>query len=210
MMPATRFIWSRKSSFPKKKPDFLDARLKILIEKCQNNSREAQTQVYEMFSPAMFSVCLRYSNSYEDAQDVFQEGFIVAFQKIEQFRFKGSFEGWLRRIMVNRCIEVHRKRTFMYVVNEEILGEEEAPAMESFEEPEEENYSYEELLSFIRELPERYRQVFNLYVMDGYTHQEISDMLGISIGTSKSNLSRARKNLIDMINKDKILKMVSK
>lgn len=163
-----------------------------------------------MFSASLFSVCLRYSNTYEDAQDVFQEGFIIAFKKIRQFRFRGSFEGWLRRIMVNRCIEVHRKRTFMYVVNEETLGENGSEMMDSFEEPEEENYSYEELLSFIRELPDRYRQVFNLYVMDGYSHQEISDMLGISVGTSKSNLSRARRNLIDMINKDKILKMVSK
>lgn len=184
----------------------MDENLKILIRKCQENRRSAQSEIYKRYSSQLFSVCLRYSNSYEDAQDVFQEGFIVIFNKINQFRFEGSFEGWLRRIMVNACIEKHRKKNHLYVLNEEITPDE---TLEDIDlEPDE--YTYEELLEFIRTLPDRYQQVFNLYAIEGYSHQQIADMLQISVGTSKSNLSRAREKLKDLIKKNNEIKFVSK
>lgn len=184
----------------------MNEELEILIRDCQKNKRTAQAEVYKRFSSVLFSVCLRYARNYEDAQDFFQDGFILIFNKINQFQFKGSFEGWMRRIMVNLCIEKLRSQNHLFVINEEITGDEEIEA-EDFQD--ENSYSYEELLSFIRMLPERYGQVFNLYVIDGYSHQQISELLGISIGTSKSNLSRAREKLVQIINKNHSEKTVS-
>ncbi|MDX9705084.1 MAG: sigma-70 family RNA polymerase sigma factor [Weeksellaceae bacterium] len=182
----------------------MDEQLKILIRQCQENRREAQAEVYKRFSAQLFSVCLRYSNSYEEAQDVFQDGFILIFEKINQFQFKGSFEGWLRRIMVNSCIERHRKKIHLYVINDELCEDESVFASDDFMNDfiEEKEYTYNELLEFVRQLPDRYQQVFNLYVIDGFTHQQIAEMLHISVGTSKSNLSRARGKLMTLIKND--------
>jgi len=184
----------------------LDDKLKILIRNCQEKRRDAQEEIYKRYSSQLFSVCLRYVNSYEDAQDIFQDGFILIFNKIDQFRFEGSFEGWLRRVMVNVCIERHRGKNHLYVINEDITAEESADDPEV----EEEDYSYDELLEFIRLLPDRYQQVFNLYAIEGYSHQQIADMLQISVGTSKSNLSRAREKLKELIKKNSEIKIVSK
>ncbi|MFA7615386.1 MAG: sigma-70 family RNA polymerase sigma factor [Weeksellaceae bacterium] len=181
--------------------------LKILIKECQRNKRDAQEEVYKRFSDKLFSVCLRYTKNYEDAQDIFQDGFILIFKKIGQYEFKGSFEGWMRRIMVNLCIEKFRNTNYLYVVNEEITADEEV-ADELIED--ENEFSYEELLGFVRQLPARYGQIFNMYVIDGYSHKQISDLLNISVGTSKSNLSRAREKLIHLINKKSTEKIVSK
>src|SRR5690606_14899665 len=159
------------------------------------------------FSAQLFSVCLRYADNYDDAQDIFQDGFIMIFHKINQFRFEGSFEGWLRRIMVNCCIEKHRNKNYLYVINEELTPDESSDEEEDIE-PEE--YSYDEILAFIRSLPDRYNQVFNLYAIEGYSHQQIAEMLQISVGTSKSNLSRAREKLKELIKKNKEIKVVSK
>lgn len=188
----------------------MDENLEILIKQCQNNQQKAQAEVYQLFSAKLFSVCLRYSNNYEDAQDVFQDGFIQIFKKINQFRFQGSFEGWMRRIMVNACIEKHRKKNHLYVINEDITSDE---SMEEFnfefdEEPE--NHTYSELLEIIQKLPNRYQQVFNLYVFEEFSHQQIADALEISVGTSKSNLSRAREKLMDMIKKNTLTKIMAK
>lgn len=182
--------------------------LKILIKECQKNKRAAQSEIYKRFSDNLFSVCLRYTKNYEDAQDVFQDGFILIFKKIGQYEFKGAFEGWMRRIMVNLCIEKFRKTNHLYVVNEEITSEDYESGDEIHED--ENDYTYEELLSFIRQLPDRYRQVFNLYIIDGFSHIQISEMLNISIGTSKSNLSRAREKLVSIIKKNSTEKIVSK
>lgn len=189
----------------------MDEHLKILIRKCQDNIGEAQSEIYQRYSPKLFSVCLRYADNYADAQDVFQDGFIIIFNKIKQYRFEGSFEGWMRRIMVNASIEKYRNRNHLYVVNEEITPDE-FSFSDDYEEQhtDNESYGYDELIAFIRELPERYRQVFNLYVIENYSHQEISEMLHISIGTSKSNLSRAREKLKELIKKSKDIKIMSK
>jgi len=186
----------------------LDENLNILIRQCQENREAAQADVYKLFSASLFSVCLRYTNSYEDAQDVFQDGFIMIFNKISQYRFEGSFEGWMRRIMVNSCIERHRHKNHLYVINEEITSEE--IENDDDTELEFEDYSYQDLLDFIRELPGRYKQVFNLYVIEEYSHQQIAEMLDISVGTSKSNLSRAREKLKELLKKNSEIKIVSK
>jgi len=185
----------------------LDENLHILIRECQANKRESQGEIYKLFSPQLFAVCLRYSSNYEDAQDTFQEGFITIFNKMEQYRFQGSFEGWMRRIMVNACIEKHRNKNHLYVVNESLIPDEEEIEMED---ENEEDFSYDEILSFVQQLPDRYRQVFNLYVVEEYSHQEIAEALNISSGTSKSNLSRAREKLKEMIKKNHNIRLFSK
>lgn len=185
----------------------MDDHLKILIKQCQENRTSAQAEMYKQFSEQLFSVCLRYADNYDDAQDIFQDGFIMIFHKINQFRFEGSFEGWLRRIMVNCCIEKHRNKNYLYVINEELTPDE---STDEEEEIESEEYSYGEILEFVRSLPDRYNQVFNLYAIEGYSHQQIAEMLQISVGTSKSNLSRAREKLKELIKKNKEIKVVSK
>lgn len=163
-----------------------------LINDCKKNDRKAQEQLYRLYSSKLFAVCLKYSRNYIEAQDNLQDGFILIFNKIEQFSFKGSFEGWLKRVMINHVLQQYRTQTFLSLVNEDAAQYEEI-------EIDDENISLDYLLKIIQELPDRYRLVFNLYVMDDYSHAEIAEMLSINIGTSKSNLSRAR-----MILKDKI------
>jgi RNA polymerase sigma-70 factor (ECF subfamily) len=158
-----------------------------IITGCKKNKPEAQKKLYECFSAKMFGVCLQYSKDYTEAEDVLQDGFIKIFTKISQFNFKGSFEGWMRRIMVNCALERYRKHNLLYAVPDisdydnkfsydDVMGE----------------LSSKELLGLIKELSPQYRVVFNLYAIEGYSHQEIAEKLNISVGTSKSNLSRAR------------------
>jgi RNA polymerase sigma-70 factor (ECF subfamily) len=143
----------------------------------------------------MFSVCLKYSRNYAEAEDNLQDGFLIIFRKIGQFNFKGSFEGWIKRIMVNNVLQQYRNATYMEIVTDDIAEEVEV-------ELDNDNVSLDYLMKIIQELPDRYRLVFNLYVIDGYSHKEIADMLEITTGTSKSNLARAR-----MILKEKIEKL---
>lgn len=166
--------------------------LNQLINDCKKNDRKAQEQLYRLYSSKLFAVCLKYSRNYIEAQDNLQDGFILIFNKIEQFSFKGSFEGWLKRVMINHVLQQYRTQTFLSLVNEDVTQYEEI-------EIDEDTISLDYLLKIIQELPDRYRLVFNLYVMDDYSHAEIAEMLSITIGTSKSNLSRAK-----MILKNKI------
>ena len=164
-----------------------------LINDCKKNDPKAQEQIYKLFAPKFFGVCLKYSTNYAEAEDNMQDGFIIVFKKIDQFNFKGSFEGWAIRIMINNALQKYRSQTrFLEVVNDNI-SEEEIPEIDD------EDVSLEYLMQIIQELPDRYRMVFNLYVLDGYSHKEISAMLEITTGTTKSNLARAR-----MILKEKI------
>ena len=165
-----------------------------LINDCKNNDTKAQEQLYNLFSSKMFSVCLKYSRNYAEAEDNLQDGFLIIFKKIEQFNFKGSFEGWIKRIMVNNVLQQYRNATYMEIVTDDIAEEVEV-------ELENENVSLDYLMKIIQELPDRYRLVFNLYVIDGYSHKEIADMLEITTGTSKSNLARARLILKEKIEK---------
>ncbi len=166
--------------------------LKQLINDCKNDNRKAQEQLYRLYSPKLFAVCLKYSRNYAEAQDNLQDGFILIFKKIDQFSFKGSFDGWLKRVMINNVLQQYRNQTFLSLVNEDVTEEQDV-------EIENDEISMDYLLKIIQELPDRYRLVFNLYVIDGFSHAEIAAMLTINVGTSKSNLARAR-----MILKEKI------
>ena len=166
--------------------------LELLIQECKKKNTKAQEQLYRLFSSKLFNVCLKYSRNYAEAQDNLQDGFLLIFEKINQFEHKGSFEGWLIRVMINFILQKYRSHTVFEIVTENFP--------ETIEvEIEEENINMGYLLKIIQELPDRYRMVFNLYVLDGYSHNEIAEMMGISSGTSKSNLARAK-----MILKDKI------
>jgi len=146
-------------------------------------------------------VCLKYSRTYQDAQDTLQDSFIMIFKDIKKFKHKGSFEGWAKRVTINVALQKFRKKSILKFdkIEENQLTEEEITV-----DVDEENISLSFLLSLINELPPKYQLVFNLYVLDGYSHQEISDLLNISTGTSKSNLFRARKLLQNKINNSKI------
>lgn len=163
-----------------------------LINDCKNNDTKAQEQLYRLFSSKLFAICLKYSRNYAEAEDNLQDGFLIIFDKIHQFNFKGSFEGWAKRIMINNVLQQYRGVSFLELTTENISDDE--PEVEI-----DESVSLDFLMKIIQELPDRYRLVFNLYVIDGYSHKDIADMLSISTGTSKSNLSRAR-----MILKEKI------
>lgn len=170
--------------------------LEQLILDCQKKNIKAQEQLFRLFSSKLFAVCLKYSRNYEEAQDNLQDGFMMIFDKIGQFSFKGSFEGWAKRLMINNALQYYRKENFLKIINEEIADEEVVEIDDA-------HISLDYLLGIIQELPDRYRLVFNLYVIDNYAHKEIAEMLNINIGTSKSNLSRARailKQKIEVLN----------
>lgn len=156
-----------------------------LIYNCQKNDTKAQSELYELFSSKLFSICLKYSRNYAEAEDNLQDSFITIFKKIKQYKNKGSFEGWLKRITINTALQRYRNQKVFDIVNEDAIEDEEVDIDEN-------DVSLDFLLSCIQELPDRYRLVFNLYVLDGYSHKEISEMLEINLGTSKSNLARAR------------------
>lgn len=161
--------------------------LEDYIRKCIKGDRKAQTELYRRFASKMYGVCLRYSKDSTEAEDNLQEGFVRVFTKIDQFGFKGSFEGWIRRIMVNTALEKFRKKDQLYPVEDIIIYEDISLTDDTISQ-----ISADDLLKMIQKLPPRYRMVFNLYVIEGYSHQEIGAMMNISEGTSKSNLSRAR------------------
>ncbi len=157
------------------------------IRKCIKGDQRAQTELYKRYASKMFGVCLRYSRDSSEAEDNLQEGFIRVFTKISQYGFKGSFEGWMRRIMVNTALEKFRKKNQLFPVEDMVIYEKISLTDDTIS-----AISADDLLKMIQKLPPRYRMVFNLYVIEGYSHQEIADMMNISEGTSKSNLSRAR------------------
>lgn len=167
-----------------------------LINDCKKNDIKAQEQLYKQFAPRLFSVCLKYAHNYTEAQDFLQDGFLILFEKINQFQNKGSFEGWAKRIFINLILQEYRSKKHLHLA-EEI---EEAPDVEI---EIDEDVSMDFLTKIIQELPERYRLVFNLYVFENYTHQDIANQLNITVGTSKSNLARARMILKEKIEKNK-------
>ncbi len=159
-----------------------------LIKACLEEDRNAQRNLYELFAPKMFGVCLRYAKNREEAEDIMQEGFVQVFKSLQNFKFSGSFEGWIRKIMVYGAIAKYRGKSKLHSVlnieteniiacgNEEILS----------------RLGKKELLQMVQDLPPAYRMVFNLYVFEGLKHREIAEQLDISEGTSKSNLHDAK------------------
>ena len=150
----------------------------------------AQSEIYKLYADMLFGISLKYSENYQDAEDTLQDSFLTIFDKIKQYNNKGSFEGWLKKIAINTALQKYRKKRPLQLVKE-VTDTEEIVEIDL----EDKNLDIDFLLNLIQKLPNKYRLVFNLYVLDSYSHKEISEMLNISEGTSKSNLSRARKNL---------------
>jgi len=167
-----------------------------LINNCKKGNRTAQEELYRRYSPTLFGVCLKYSRNKMEAEDNLHDSFITIFSKIDQFKAKGSFEGWMKRISINTILQKYRKQEYLTVVSES----QESEVIETVSSYADINLAT--LLRYIQELPYKYRLTFNLYVLDGYKHKEISDMLGTSVGTSKSNLAKARILLKEKIERD--------
>ena len=166
------------------------AREAELIEGCRQNERAAQKALYEQMAGKMYSLCCRYVKDRLEAEDVLITAFTKMFERIDQFKGEGSFEGWVRKIIVNEALSYLRKNKSMYLATE-IEVADHGPDFENMDS----QLEAEDLLKLIAALPAGYRIVFNLYAIDGYTHKEIAAQLGISENTSKSQLSRARSYL---------------
>lgn len=165
-----------------------------LLKGCLNGDRRMQEELYRRYSPRMYAVCLRYAGKAEEAEDILQEGFIKVFKKMDSFRGDGSFEGWMRRIFVNTAIEHFRRKRYLMPVTEKEENTIEGKYTSVLD-----DLGAKDIMALVQELSPGYRTVFNMYVVEGYTHKEIADMLGISEGTSKSQLSRAKVILQDMV-----------
>jgi len=165
-----------------------------LINGCLNDDRRMQEELYRRFSPRMYAVCLRYAGNAEEAEDILQEGFVKVFKKLGSFRGEGSFEGWIRRIFVNTAIEHFRRKRYLQPVTEKEENTIEGKYLSALD-----GLAEKDILALVQQLSPGYRTVFNMYVIEGYSHKEIADMLNISEGTSKSQLSRAKVILQDMV-----------
>jgi len=163
---------------------------KPIISECIDGSRKAQSMLYHQFAPKMFGVCLRYAKDATEAEDNLQDGFIKVFANLKNFRHDGSLEGWIRRIMINVSLEKLRKQHLLYPVEDVAVYD-----TVNFSDDVLAKIAADDLMKLIQQLPPRYRMVFNLYVMEGYSHQEIAEEMSITQGTSKSNLARAREIL---------------
>ncbi|SNR75333.1 RNA polymerase sigma factor [Flavobacterium sp. ov086] len=164
-----------------------------IIKLAVENNRQAQQQIYSRFSPKMLSVCRQYIKDIQLAEDVMITAFMKVFTNLNKFENKGSFEGWIRRIMVNECISYLRVQKKVKFTEDEIYVEESFNAIDS-------KFSTDQIQLLIDALPDGYKMIFNLYAIEGYKHNEIAKMLGINEGTSKSQLSHARKMLQKQIN----------
>lgn len=168
-------------------PDFLTE--KELIKRCIKNDRIAQNELFRKYKDTLYFISLKYCRNEADAEDNLHDSFITIFQKINTFKNKGSFEGWMKRITIYKAIDKYKRNA---PINLEIKDDILAEPLTIEEEP---DFSLDQLLKFIQDLPDQYRLVFNLYQMDGYSHKEVAVLLNISEGTSKSNYHRAKKIL---------------
>jgi RNA polymerase sigma factor (sigma-70 family) len=162
---------------------------KDIIKGCLSGSRRDQELLYRRYASRLYALCLQYAGNTEEARDVLQEGFIKIFENLSRYSNEGSFEGWMRKIIVNTALERYRNKYYLNRVDDidEMAEPEAEPDTDDFA-----GLEANDLLNMIMELPPKYRMVFNLYAIEGYSHREIATMLNISEGTSKSNLSRAR------------------
>jgi len=171
---------------------------KELILRIEKKDRAAQKYLFEKYSALFFGICLRYASTSDEADDILQEGFIRIFLNIKKFSGSGSFEGWMKKIIVNNAIN-HYHRYYKHRFHADVadIKEEEIIDNKAFEQ----EFSYEELLKIIRDLPQGYKQIFNLYAIEGFKHKEIAKMLKISESTSKSQYHRAKLILQEKLNK---------
>lgn len=167
-----------------------------IVERCKRGERQAQFELYRLYSQAMYNVCLRMVRNEADAEDLLQNSFIDVFTNLDSFRFESSIGAWIKRIVVNNCINFLKKRRLVFSELQENLGSVPDDAPEPAEYP----LSVGAVHEAINQLPDGYRVVFSLYMLEGYDHQEIGEILGISEATSKSQYSRARKKLKEMLN----------
>jgi RNA polymerase sigma factor (sigma-70 family) len=170
-----------------------------LIKGCLSGDRKFQEKLYNIHSSKMYAVCLRYCSDTDDAQDVLQDGFIKVFKNLDKFRGEGSFEGWIRRIFVNTAIEHYRRKTNLVSITETVEVTKEDDSWSAFD-----KLAEKDILQIIKQLSPGYRTVFNMYVIEGYSHREIGEILNISEGTSKSQLARAKNMLQKMIIEKKL------
>ncbi len=170
-----------------------------LLQSCIAGNRASQELLYKKFAPKMFAICLRYAENSQSAEDILQEGFIKVFNHLDRFRSDGSFEGWMKRIFVNTSIEYYRKS----IVAKRYVEIEKVYDYQTREEDAVSKLAKMDLIGMVQKLPTGYRTVFNLYAIEGYTHKEISKLLSISEGTSKSQLARARAMLQKMLKRVK-------
>lgn len=170
-----------------------------LVNGCIRGDSQMQRELYDRYSSKMYGVCLRYAGNTNDADDILQEGFIKVYNNLHKFRGEGSLEGWIRRIFINTCIEQFRKKVKSYNISEaheNTVEDGDLSAMDML--------AAKDLVRLIHELSPGYKAVFNLYVVEGYSHKEIAQLLGISEGTSKSQLARAKgtlKKILETTNK---------
>ncbi len=178
--------------------------LRQIVKKCKAYDKRAQRELYEVYSPVLYGICLRYSKSEAEAEDILQDAFVKILTKINDFDDRGSFEGWMKRIVVNTAISsYHKNKKYNDIYD-----------IDKIKETDSENYTFgnesftkDELMSVINSLPEGYRMIFNLYAIEGYKHKEIADMLGISHNTSKSQYLRAKEKIrqkLEVISKIKM------
>lgn len=167
-----------------------------LIQGCRQSDREAQRKLYAYYYGYAISICVRYSKSHEEAREVLNDGFMKVFTKIEKYDSEKSFKGWLRRVMINTALDNYR-HNYKHYHHRDLEAAEQEYTPETITH----QLSHADLLQLIQQLSPAYRAVFNLYAIDGYTHEEIAELLSISIGTSKSNLFKARANLQAMLKK---------
>jgi RNA polymerase sigma-70 factor (ECF subfamily) len=162
-----------------------------LLRGCISGNRQAQNAFFAKYAPVLFPVCLRYAGNRQEAEDILLEGFHKIFRYIGKYKGTGSLQGWMRKVMVNKAIEIIAQKTKILT----IVSLKNAVQVPVLTGEIEDNVTVKELVSLIQKLPPSYRAVFNLYVFEGYKHREIAEMLNISVGTSKSNLSDARRIL---------------
>lgn len=174
-------------------------KVKEIVDGCSRGDRDYQQMLYKQMYSKMLTICYRYSKRPEEAKDLLQDGFIKVFEKINKFNFKGSLEGWIRRIMVNNAIDYYRKNKNKYAISETHVEED----MLVDENEDDENLFKElnakEILACVQELSPSYKVVFSMFVLDGFSHKEIAEELNISEGTSKSNLAKAKRNLRELL-----------
>jgi RNA polymerase sigma factor (sigma-70 family) len=176
-----------------------DERLHTIWDGCLQNDRKCQEQLYRLLAPRMLAVCMRYATDKDEAQDILQEGFIKMFRNMNNYRGEGSLEGWIRRIMVHCAISRYRKLKPMVLVDD--FASEEAAAMPLSKSYNDNGLEAKDLMKLVQKLPKNYRSVFNMYAIEGYSHQEIGSSLGMSELLSRTTLHRARTLLKDMVAK---------
>jgi RNA polymerase sigma factor (sigma-70 family) len=170
--------------------------LNVIISGCRENNPKSQRQLYEYYKSVLFAICRRYISNEQEAEDIFVEGFNKIFQKIKQYEGTGSFEGWMKKIMVNEALQHLRNLKKMKFSDFNVV---QLDTQDDFNI--EADIEAREILDLLSELPPGYRTIFNLYIVEGYKHQEIADLLKISINTSKSQLIFAKKKMAELIKK---------